>query len=873
MKDKILAKFDELFAARNKYAADKDLAAEYTLEKHDLNGKSHAAQETLTEFFAMFTSAIPEDKKEELHKAFENIYGKILGKKRLDFVRENSLKNPSYTTPEQKKCFLFQSCPDDAFREGAVREFIENYASALGDETLEKIINDIDAYQPEILYNHKVYPLRGRVEDLKEKNKERVNDPAKLRALNDELDSIANLVVTSTPKYSDFNGDTFDGVARKKLYMRIDATNDKQLAQDEYKHLADYFVESQAGGFDGERDINSKHETDTNIANVFMDDKLKLIVNEDRQKSFMKIINYMNEKNMLYTDVSAGESGDKIYGFRQIYNAHQRLVKIIETDDLDAIREAKESYQTALENMRGLYKLIREELNPTNDMMLGNITSYRETWLPNEFKNDILCNVFVNGFFNLNVNLVNNGISYDEFFENPGKASLRMIKNYTKPFAPDNILNHDDLADAIKTMAEGFSGYFVTYGIGRNFEFTYALTYGTPEYEKNTLSTMLISSYASHVIRSLNFEKSCTMKTYLKNNAEETLANVFLVNPEDRDYGKLRADDTISLDFTEKAPPFDSLGYLASHNVEPSQLTARINKTIADLSKMEVKNGGLSTKDMMLMAIKGAQIAAHEYLMVHPTPSAGFMTKSEYKALKMIAENPEKAFGKSLGKELINELRKAQPIKEYQKALEGVGKSARAEARNAEEAYQKRMDDIKNEIKTLTGNMFGADEKTTNELNEKFRKLEEELRALPAEEIKKLDKAYTDGKLPKSYYEQRKLDIQNGTHNNKVPFGTDEYPDFNQFKEKYKTELEDKELTNDDVKMFYERMMENARFEENKFLLCAAGKGPKPTLAEEEKAAPEKEHVVVLAAMDNSTTEVSKPIVPGAPHLENAKHI
>jgi hypothetical protein len=169
--------------------------------------------------------------------------------------------------------------------------------------------------------------------------------------------------------------------------------------------------------------------------------------------------------------------------------------------------------------------------------------------------------------------------------------------------------------------------------------------------------------------------------------------------------------------------------------------------------------------------------------------------------------------------------------------------------------------------------MFGADEKTTNELNEKCRKLEEELRALPAEEIKKLDKAYTDGKLPKSYYEQRKLDIQNGTHNNKVPFGTDEYPDFNQFKEKYKTELEDKELTNDDVKMFYERMMENARFEENKFLLCAAGKGPKPTLAEEENAAPEKEHVVVFAAMDNSTTEVSKPIVPGAPHLENTKHI
>jgi hypothetical protein len=65
--------------------------------------------------------------------------------------------------------------------------------------------------------------------------------------------------------------------------------------------------------------------------------------------------------------------------------------------------------------------------------------------------------------------------------------------------------------------------------------------------------------------------------------------------------------------------------------------------------------------------------------------------------------------------------------------------------------------------------------------------------------------------------------------------------------------------------------MENARFEENKFLLCAAGKGPKPTLAAKENAAPEKEPVVVLAAMDKTTDELSKKIVPDAPHIENVK--
>ena len=99
-------------------------------------------------------------------------------------------------------------------------------------------------------------------------------------------------------------------------------------------------------------------------------------------------------------------------------------------------------------------------------------------------------------------------------------------------------------------------------------------------------------------------------------------------------------------------------------------------------------------------------------------------------------------------------------------------------------------------------------------------------------ELERLDKAYIDGKLPKTYYEARRLDVANGKHENTAPFSADEYPTFNEFKKQYQGELDRKELTKDDVKMFYDRMMENVRFEENKFTLIATGNLPNPTLYE-----------------------------------------
>lgn len=826
MKKKFLAKYDEILAKHQNETIRSESLSNDEYGAHDAKIQALAALDTLSVFFRNLVSALPEDKKEELNSEFAKVYIGIIGEKKYDAWVKSNLNSPHAISEEAKKYQMLYLFPNTLIQEGYIRQFAEKAVEFIDDKTLENITDEIDSYKSDYVYNVKVYYFRDRIEKIKEKNKEKITDPEHLKALNDELDSIAETVVTSTSRYSMNNGDPIDAIARHNADRVVDELNQKALETDECKHLKEYFHAENEGMYVGARSIDESHYGDVDMINVFTDDKIKMVFPEDIKNSIRKIISYINEKNMMFDNVSAGEGARKQYGFKQIYEAHSRLEAVIDTDDLEAIRSAKEQYQTAVENMRGLYALIKEAFNPDLEMMIGNVISYRENWVPNEFKNDVVCNAFANGFFNLNVTLSQNGISVDEMLENPNKAFFNVIRKSSATVMPNAVLKGKSIAESVKLMTEGIvGGKYTAMGISRNLEFLQALTCHTDEYEKNSVSTMIIQAYSMYIPMVMQDPNSLMTNKYLKIKGVETLANVLLVNPEDLNYDKLCATERMRLDGTEKIPAFNTLDYLASHRVDPETLISRIKSTIAELHTTDIKSNDGNTKNTVMRdAVKAAQMAAYQYLMVHHAPSADFMSKKQYNMLKEIMQSPERAFARSLDKEIIAELRKS-PL-DY-KAMESKGKNAldaaRIEARNAENEYKLRVEEINKKL-------YGEDGKLNALLPEEKEKLERELKAISAAELERLDKAYTDGKLPKDYYEQRRLDVQNGNYEKTVPFGVNEYQSFNEFKEKYADELSDKEITTEDVKMFYERMMENARFEENKFFLIASGSHPKPTL-------------------------------------------
>lgn len=897
-------------------------------------------------------------KDEEKNVIFEefkqnHIYGK--GKKLLDATAPKGIVPDRYPTQESLKYYLFYHCPVELLKNGEARKMLEKAVQLVDDKTAENHINEIDSFKSHYVHNVKVYPLRHVVDELKEKNNSEIADEEERKALNEELELIANTVVTSTNTYSRTNGESYDNAFRAGADAILDQSNEKALAMEENKHLNQYFDVYESGNYGGIRPINNKHLGNPDLINIFTDEKIKMVIPKDIQAALKKVMTYMRENGMLNDNASTSDSPTKVYGYQNIYDAHKNLVKVIETKDLNAIKEARMKYQSEVEKMRGLYKLIKEELNPVPEKMLGNITSYRVEELPNEFKNDIICNVFVNGLYNLNATLSQSKVTLDEMLENPNKAFFKMLMGSAETNMANSVMGKMKNSDAIQLMTCGKpTGSFSGMGLGRNMEFLQALTYGTDVYDKNTLGTMLIQSYALYIAGNLTNGVSLTTKDYLNTKASETIANMLLVNPEDRDFNKIRAEGSYNIALTEKIEAFDTMEYINSHNIDSKAFIGRIKDTISELNQYRINllkrtdkpANSVAFDDLKASTIRdavyGAQIAAYKYLLAHPVPIDAFLDddklnenertdkadmKKVFDELKKMAEDPISAFADSISQEIKDSLAKYNsPLTDIMTKGAKLN-AARKEVRKAEKEYEKKMadatkkynalsekvkssgevsDTVKNDFKEAEKDLtkfkneelkrlkqafedgkipksyydqrkldvengthkntvpFGADEyvamaraearraeqeyaKSTEELtktlnalsaqidsNEKAKseldKVRSELNKLKNSELERLDKAYTDGKLTKTYYEQRKLDVENGNHKNTVPFGEEDAPTFSKFKEKYKDELKRKELTTNDVRIFYDRMMENLRFEDEKFKLVAMGHEPKPTL-------------------------------------------
>jgi len=318
---------------------------------------------------------------------------------------------------------------------------------------------------------------------------------------------------------------------------------------------------------------------------------------------------------------------------------------------------------------------------------------------------------------------------------------------------------------------------------------------------------------------------------------------------------------------------FNPLEHLESHKVAPSTVVENINFVIGDIA-----GKGVGTVEQKMAIIRAAQVAAYKYLIVNPTPDTP-ADKAAHDAFRLMIHHPKKAFASIMSKELLKALRKAPDMKEYTKALMSDGKeimnAARTEARAAEETYKHRVEELTNRLKdTKSELVFEEYDKKYSALIEEQRTLEEGLQALRDAEIARLEQAYANGKLPLDYFEQRRVAVEQGKHDRKVPFGVDERPSFKQFKAENAADFEG--MSTEEVKYLYNSMMENAQREEMKFIFnvmekqeTLAAEAGKTTVKDERKSDAVKESIVVGDAMDQGSGIVSEKI--DAPSLSVAK--
>ena len=848
--------------ARHKEAAEKNADE---LELYNLQNEESALLSKSQLFMKKFMRLIPDEKRDEVQAKMEEIYKTIFKDEKTFQLKKKFVKNDDveYPTKDDKDHFLMVKMPDAVYERGMAESLFDVAMEYFDDKNLDYLADEIDNYKMPTVENLPVYPLEDAVEKFKKKNETKITNEEKRAELNAELDAVARLVVTSSKEYSTAHGDSVETSICKKINARLDEINNAQL-KGEAGHIAHYFVEREKNN--GVREIKADYESNVNINNDFRSVKTTFTLPEDKKAAVRNILSFMKECGMFDYNKQMGEQGNKSYSFYQIQVANEKLTRLVESGstDIEAYRAARAEYEQSLENMRKLYKMIEEQINPTNDMMVGNISSFRESWIPNEFKNSLILNSYANSLYNLGTVMNNLDVSVDDLVDNPTETMFGMIEKLAHKASPDGILSAMPFADAVfAAIEEPETKGYPPLAVGRCSELMLQLGWGSEYYENNALSAMLVSSFEGHAARLTTNAMDSSLRGYCQTMISQTIANMFLVNEEDRDYNKLRCFEAVSCDGKSKIPPFNAMEYCENHLINPDGLLERLHSTISAISEKGNDN-------YTGIAMRAAQFAAQEYLTVHPAPdmdqpaaedrAPSFLSNETYKALKLIAESPMKAFQSSMSNGIKKEFKQFRSNRAMSRYIAGEGKEAMTTARASARAAERKHADA---VKAIVNGGLGEAEKNAA------------LSKLRAEEIKRLEAAYVDGKLPSDYFEQRRFNLEQGKDEEVVPFGLSERPTFKQFSEGFKNDLASGELTAEAVRLLYDRMMDNARIAERKFNLTAAEMLPKPTLeptVEVEQVEDPRESIDVSNDVNDKHEEILKEKIHENPQIGAIVH-
>lgn len=837
----IYEKFQALRIANENAVAEKD-----ALESTDPVAAYHKSLISLSSlhkaetFYHKIFNALPEEKRDEIFPTLKQICIEKLTKEEFDRL-QRFYSISTKATGKKLEQFFYHSHTDSMAKSGATEEIIRELEKHLSEDEREKILQEMDNYVCPVLNNVPIRYFDTEITEQKKLIETEIEDEETRRALNEELDRVNDLVIVSPRRFSDAYGDNlnkiYDNMCDEKN-IRIGAEEMQKEKNQKYER---YFTDSYT--HDSTPTIKEEHYGNTNMAREFCEPEVKIIIPQ-KTKDFLKKVIGLMKKYELVNDLDSGDEAKhgKTYGFWQIGEATNKLHDAIKTRDLNKIREAREEYELRISQMREIFQVIKEDLDPTFEITIGNLNNFRDVWVPGEFKNDVVINSYANGIYTLMASLNYTGQSLDELLDNPNETFIKIMSENARKISPAVKMQGMSPAQSIAYLL-GLNSEMIYpgLGIGRNISIFSPLTHdpSNPETNaQNRMGIMLLSSYNNYLGDVNIYDKRVSIFKYFSFDSNITMANMMLVNDADRDYDKLRAFEALSNDGMTKIPPFDAISYIETHEIDPSELVERLKNTVSEIANSTQKSISAENK---ALTIQSAQLAALRYTMIHKAPQAGAPNEQAYASLLQMIEHPEIAFEQELNvahvRDEFNELLK---ISEFRASTVAKGnkqiKIDRKAARTAESAYNKRMDLLEKEMNAIMERITEADkanqsEATFTALSESLAQKRLEIENLKNLELSRLEEEFKAGRMPKDYFDNRYADVMGNHYKERRPFGVNEYPSRRQFAKKYAEELKVGDLTKEDVDELYAQIMEVALREQNKYSMVLTHISTNPTLS------------------------------------------
>ena len=730
---------------------------------------ANSAEAKYLDFYNLLIKRIPEDKKPEVNEYLKKLY----------FRNENIKKHfkINYAKELETVKYEYELFPLIALA-GDKSEIVENIASYLSEKDIEESINENKQFISKEERKEKVKLLDSEITEAKQFVEENETDAEKKKEILKELDLINETVIGANKEYKD----RIDNCDKDFSSGRI-MLNGQSLDSYLEKHNPESFKflkrQHQDTCLVNEEEIKKNPEEFKKHAT-----NVKLNLSEQHKQSTLKVLKAIEKMGIYNPNDNGNEQGTKVYGFRQIFDAQVAIRHALQQHDYSRLKELRENYTKAIENMKELFALTKKEFNPSPETMVGNLSNLRQDYVPYDFVDDIATNSTVSSLYNMYTIIKSIGCTPEEFVNDPAKYLSEYRENLK-----NHGLNIDERTNG-KSIAEALShpmlysfmpnpdDLYPSYALPRIIE-------GLTNREKDpTIKEELHyngvyfngvdSLYVSYTT-GYRQENSYMANHYLRTNGPQTIANVLLVNDEDRIYSKLRAHEHYDpKDDVTIIKPFDVKGYLTTHRIDPIEFKNRVINTTSELytlfqekHKFFTEQKALGKIDSSLDAmpelfneyLSGAQIAIQEYLLLN-NPSLSHMGIADEPGIADLVEmlkDPTKMFKDiELNEEtlefidtiknadkLVDET-KTEPAKEFKKFV--------AEERKLESAFNK-------QAKKLFKNWQYSTDNKYNDLKRK--------------EVDRLEKLFKDNKIPKDYYEQRINLIGSEEFDTKVPIFDD----------------------------------------------------------------------------------------------------
>ena len=458
-----------------------------------------------------------------------------------------------------KKMYPFFS---SAFFRDEVDQYNDFLIGLLGEDKCNPLTEEIEKFDPEsIRYTHDFETDINKAKTALLNNNQ-ISEEEK-KQINEALDTINELEIVSASQIETF-ASSCDSISNKISRYHANQFIEENKLSDVYR-VKDIGVEYKP-------EVLGNQELENKVL------KSEYTITKEYKDTLISVYNKMDELGLLDENF-VGEQDVKIYGFSHFRKAQIKMHNAIRNNDFKNIVKYKEEYVKEYNNLSEIYAFIKETIKPDFLHFPGNMTNYRQSFIPKEFANDLPVNASLNGFYYLFSSLKASNVTIDKFLLNPVIGCANIVDDLYKKDEVANTLNNVSYEEKIARMFN-----IRNYSVGRTtLRFLENVNCHEPNVNlRNEFENCLY-------VRTLD-PATLTSPTYgdkfFSNHAEKTLLNILVTHNDNIPIEDLYGADYKSRDGLHVIKAFDIKTYIENHDVNVDDLISYAKTLIKEVSKV-----------------------------------------------------------------------------------------------------------------------------------------------------------------------------------------------------------------------------------------------------------------------------------------------